>query len=173
MVNVRGIARLGTLAVGLGLGAAWAHTPVASADSSTDLFSWLAGPDLGDLSAAALPAAPTLDLAISFDGFSLFHEGTATAATTTGEFALAIASGAGSDANATGGIFDSAIALDGGGALANKGAEFDSAFADGPNSTADAGMNGTGDFAFADGAHSTAEAGTGNLDSATVVGTNG
>src|SRR5271163_4791131 len=154
MVNVRGIARLGTLAVGLGLGAAWAHTPVASADSSTDLFSWPAGPDLGDLSAAALPAAPTLDLAISFDGVSLFQEGSATAATKTGEFALAIASGAGSDAN-------------------NNGAEFDSAFAVGANSTADAGILGTGDFAFADGANSTATAGDGYFDAATIVGANG
>jgi len=157
----------GLLAVGLGIGAALSATPgVASADPSTD---WLSSID--GLLGGAVPAAPSsLDIAISFDGFSLFQEGSATAATKTGEFALAIASGAGSDANATGGIFDSAIALDGGGALANKGAEFDSAFADGPNSTADAGMNGTGDFAFADGAHSTAEAGTGNLDSATVVG---
>jgi len=42
MVNVGGIARLGMLAVGLGVGAAWAHTPVASAHSSTD---WLSSID--------------------------------------------------------------------------------------------------------------------------------
>ena len=34
--DVQGMARLGVLAVGLGIGAAWAHTPVASADSSSD-----------------------------------------------------------------------------------------------------------------------------------------
>jgi hypothetical protein len=45
MVNARGVARLGILAVGLGIGAAVASSPViASADSSTD---WLSG--LGDL----------------------------------------------------------------------------------------------------------------------------
>ena len=38
MVNSRGIARLGMLAVGLGIGAAWAHPPVASADTSGDLL---------------------------------------------------------------------------------------------------------------------------------------
>src|SRR5271169_3880264 len=107
-----GTAAGGLLAVGLGIGAALAATPgVASADTlATDPLSWLAGPDLGDLSAAALPAAPTLDLAISFDGFSLFQEGSATATTTTGEFGLAIASGANSDATATGGLFDTAFA---------------------------------------------------------------
>ena len=42
MVNTRGAARLGMLAVGLGVGAAMAHSPVASADSSTD---WLSSID--------------------------------------------------------------------------------------------------------------------------------
>jgi hypothetical protein len=42
MVNTRGVARLGMLAVGLGIGAMWAHTPVAAADSSTD---WLTSID--------------------------------------------------------------------------------------------------------------------------------
>jgi hypothetical protein len=37
MVNTRGFARLGMLAVGLGIGAMWAHTPVAAADSSNGL----------------------------------------------------------------------------------------------------------------------------------------
>jgi hypothetical protein len=35
MVNIRGFARLGTIAMGLGIGAAVAHSPVASADIST------------------------------------------------------------------------------------------------------------------------------------------
>src|SRR5580693_4921613 len=70
MVNTRGLARLGVLTVGLGIGAAWAHTPVASADTSTDLLSsidsLLGG---GGLSALSDPSG--LNLAISFDGQSL------------------------------------------------------------------------------------------------------
>jgi hypothetical protein len=54
MVNVHGMARLGVLAVGLGIGAAWAQTPVASADASGD---WLSSID-GLLSGAS-PAAAT------------------------------------------------------------------------------------------------------------------
>lgn len=42
MVNTRGFARLGMLAVGLGIGAMWAHTSVAAAASSTD---WLTSID--------------------------------------------------------------------------------------------------------------------------------
>ena len=81
MVNTRGIARLGMLAVGLGIGAAVAHTPVASADSFTD---WLSSIDslLGGAVPALSSSAP--DLAISFDGYSLVSEGTATATTSLG-----------------------------------------------------------------------------------------
>jgi hypothetical protein len=107
MVNTRGIARLGMLAVGLGIGAAVAHTPVASADSTTDPFSWLAG--LGDLT--ALPAQSSgLDLAISFDGISLFQEGNATAITVAGQYGFAIADGDDAIATADGGIGDYASA---------------------------------------------------------------
>ena len=74
MVDTRGFARLGMLAVGLGVGAAMAHSPVASADSSTD---WLSSIDTL-LSGGALPAPSSgLDLAISFDGYSLVQDGSA------------------------------------------------------------------------------------------------
>ncbi|MGA8328786.1 MAG: hypothetical protein WB777_05770, partial [Mycobacterium sp.] len=66
MMNARGIARLGVLAVGLGIGTAVASTPgIASADSSTDWLSNVSG-------AAAVPVIPTpdLNLAISVDGYS-------------------------------------------------------------------------------------------------------
>jgi hypothetical protein len=90
MVGTRGFARLGMLAVGLGVGAAMAHSPVASADSSGD---WLSSID-SLLTGGALPAPATsgLDLAISFDGTSLFQEGTATADSgTPGDYDFAIA----------------------------------------------------------------------------------
>jgi hypothetical protein len=75
MVNTRGFARLGVLAVGLGIGAAWAHTPVAAADSSSD---WLSSID--GLLSGALPAADPsgLNLTISFDGMSIVQDGNAT-----------------------------------------------------------------------------------------------
>jgi hypothetical protein len=60
-------------------GSAVAHTPVASADSSTDPFSWLGG-----LDSPAAASTPDLNLAISFDGMSLVHDGNATATTPPG-----------------------------------------------------------------------------------------
>ena len=69
--DVQGMARLGVLAVGLGIGAAWARTPVASADSSSD---WSSTIDSLLSGASPAPATP-LDLAISFDGYSLVHDG--------------------------------------------------------------------------------------------------
>jgi hypothetical protein len=139
-MNSRGMARLGVLAVGLGIGVAWAHTPVASADSSTD---WLSSID-SLLSGGALPAPATgLDLAISFDGFPLVSDGNATAETTLGDFGLAIADGDGAIANATGGTGDTAIA-EGTNAIANAyGGIGDSALAHGTNAYANAG-GGTG-----------------------------
>jgi hypothetical protein len=135
MGNVRGIARLGTLAVGLGLGAAWAHTPVASADSSTD---WLSSID-SLLGGSALPAPSSgLDLAISFDGYSLFQDGSATADTTTGDYSLAIAVGEGAGAYAYG----------------TEG----SAYADGIDADAIS-AGGTGDMADAEGTEAVAWAG--------------
>ena len=77
MVNVRNFAALGMLAVGLGVGSGAAFSPgIASADPSAFDFN---------------------DIAISFDGYSLFNTGTATADSGThGEFNFAFADGAGS-----------------------------------------------------------------------------
>ena len=107
MVNTRGFARLGMLAVGLGIGAAWAHTPVAAADSSSD---WLSSID--GLLSGALPAADPsgLNLAISFDGMSLVQDGNATATTASGEYGLAIAYGDGAAPTAEGGTGNYALA---------------------------------------------------------------
>ena len=120
MVNTRGIARLGMLAVGLGVGAAVAHTPVASADTSSD---WLSSIEslLSGAVPAADPAAVT-DFQISFNGTDLFSTvgNEATATTVAGQFGLAIAFGDGATANAEGGIGNYALA-DGTNALANAG----------------------------------------------------
>ena len=151
MVNTRGFARLGMLAVGLGIGAAVASTPgIASADTpAIDPFSWLAGLDPGDLSAAALPAASPFDLDISVDGFTLLDLGTgATATSGTGD--IAIAYGANSSATAEGGFGDYALAdsTGSGGATAVAGDDittgatgnnFDSASASGIDNVAIAG----------------------------------
>ena len=118
MVNTRRLARMGLLAVGLGTGAALAQSPVASADSSD----WLSSID-SLLGGSALPAPSSgLDLAISFDGYSLVHEGNATAYTTVGEDGLAIAEGSGAYAYAGGGTGDYALA-DGTNAFALAGGE--------------------------------------------------
>ena len=114
MVNARAIARLGTLAVGLGIGVAVASTPgVAVADSSAD---WLG--DLFGGVALPAPAVPDLDLAISIDGYSLVSEGTASADSGSGD--IAIAYGDGAYASAEGGNGDFALA-DGSDALARSG----------------------------------------------------
>jgi hypothetical protein len=134
MVSTRGVARLGMLAVGLGLGAAVAHSPVASADSSSD---WLSSVD--SLLSGAVPApASGTDLAISFDGMTLVSDGTALAQTTPGEYSLAIAYGDGAyaGANGTGGA----------------------AYAVGSNADAFSG-GGSGDVAEAYGTYATAAAG--------------
>jgi hypothetical protein len=104
MMDAHGIARLGVLAVGFGIGAAVASSPgIASADASTDWLSDLFG-------ASAVPVIPTpdLNLAISVDGYSLLQDGTATATSGTGDFA--IASGDGAEASALGGFGDVADA---------------------------------------------------------------
>jgi hypothetical protein len=140
MVNVHGVARLGILAVGLGIGAAWAQTPVASADSSTD---WLSSIDSLLSGASPAPATP-LDLDISFDGYTIYSGGgSAEAITTTGDYSLAIAYGADAYA-ATGGTGDVAVA-DGSGALAwAVGGTGDVAEAVGTNADAWAGAFGEG-----------------------------
>ena len=95
------MARLGILAVGIGIGGAVASMPgIAAADSSSD---WLSLVD-GFFSGGALSAAdstPALNLAISFDGMSLFQDGTAHAYSgSNGD--IAIENGAGSTAYAFG-----------------------------------------------------------------------
>jgi hypothetical protein len=186
MMNTRGIARLGILAVGLGIGAAAAYTPVASADSSTD---WLSSVD-SLLGAAAVPVVPSaLDYQISIDGYDLFPTAGNTATATSGMGDMAIAFGSGSDAVAEGGFGDFASA-DGPGGLAIAGDEvagatgnnFDVASATGNGSNAVAGNpvgqfpDATGssfDFASTDGANSDALAGfNGSGDSASAIGQN-
>jgi hypothetical protein len=159
MVNARGLGRLGILAVGWGIGAAVSHSPVASADSPTD---WLSSIDTL-LSGEALPAPATsgLNLAISFDGYSLISDGSASATTQSGDFGLAIAYGANSDATAAGGYGDYALA-DGNGAGAFSGADggsgnnFDSAIDIGSGASND-------DYV---------EAGSGSYDNAIQIGNN-
>src|SRR5271169_3880785 len=95
------------LAVGLGVGAAWAHMPVASADASSD---WLSSAD--SLFSGASPAASPADFQISFNGMDLFSTvgNEATATTVAGQFGLAIAFGDGASATAEGGTGDYALA---------------------------------------------------------------
>jgi hypothetical protein len=149
MVNVHGVARLGVLAVGLGIGTGWAHAPLASADSSSD---WLSSIDSLLSGASPAPATP-LDLSISFDGYSIYNGGgSAEADTNTGDYSLAIAYGdnATAIAGSTGGV----------------------AVADGADAYAGAGTLGTGDVAVADGSGALAWAAGGNGDVAEAVGTN-
>src|ERR1700722_17337889 len=83
MVNSRGVARLGMLAVGLGIGAAVASTPgVARAD----------------------------DFQISIDGMDLFSTVGNTATAFSGSGDIAIAFGDGASASAVGGTGDFALA---------------------------------------------------------------
>jgi hypothetical protein len=140
MVNARGIARLGTLAVGLGIGAAWAHMPVASADTSSD---WLSAVDslFSGAVPAADPAAET-DFQISFNGTDLFPTAgnEATATTVAGQFGLAIAFGDGAKAVAEGGTGNYALA-DGTDALALAGSTATGATTSSYDSAIDIGNN--------------------------------
>ena len=177
MVNSRSIARLGTLAVGLGIGAAWAHTPAAQADTSNDLLSSI--DSLLSGVPAADPAAVT-DFQISFNGTDLFPTlgNEATATTVAGQFGLAIAFGDGASATAQGGIGDYALA-DGTNALANAGSltsgatgfNFDSAIDIGNNAT---GVGGVADGAYAGGASliGGTDSGASSNDSAIDIGNN-
>jgi hypothetical protein len=119
------------LAAGLGIG-------VASATPSTDPYSWT-DQLIAGLSA---PAATTsaVDMQVSIDGTDLFPTAgnTATATSDMGDIAIAIGNGA--DASAINGLGDFA-------------------FADGANSTAEAGYGGAFDSAVVFGANSSAEAG--------------
>ena len=79
---------------------------MASADSSSD---WWSSID-SLLGGSALPAPSSgLDLAISFDGYSLVQEGSAVAYSTAGDYGLAISNGDGAYADADG-LGDSAFA---------------------------------------------------------------
>jgi hypothetical protein len=175
MVNVHGMARLGVLAVGLGIGAAWAQTPVASADSSSDLLSSIDG-----LVSGAVPAPATpIDLFISFDGYTIYDGGgSATAETTPGEYGLAIAYGDDSYASATGGTGDyalaggtNALAL-AGGESTDTGANYDTAIDIGNN--ADPGTySGFANGAYAGNGDLTGGgSGTGSGDTAIDIGNN-
>jgi hypothetical protein len=141
MLRSRGLGWLGLLAVGLTIGAALASTPgVASADSSSDPFSWIGGMDLGDLSVPAQTTA--LDIQVSIDGFDLFptagNTATATSATDLRDIAIAIGNGANAEA------FDGFAFADGASSSATAGPGFiflgsNTAIVIGANSTADAG----------------------------------
>jgi hypothetical protein len=146
MGNSQGFSRLGMLALGLGVGAAIAHSPgTAAADSSTN---WLSSTDA--LLVGGLPAQSSgLDLAISFNGMSLVSDGTAIANSgTAGDYDLAIAYGDNATAFANGGSDNSALAI-------------------GPDASAVA-TNGNYDSATA--VNGIASAGYGNHDAALAIG---
>jgi hypothetical protein len=147
----------------------------ASVDGLTGTAAALGTADIAPVS------APVLNVAISFDGMTLFQEGDAAATSGTGD--LAIALGAGSDALATVGNFDSATVVgtdsssvteNGNGDLAsvvNTGSTEDVAFAGGTDpsflsSNDIASVLGTDSSAFAGGDSSA----VGNFDLAAVFG---
>jgi len=173
VVKVRRLSRLGLLALGLSVGAAVASSAgMALADSSTD---WLAAVDslLGGL---ALPAAGSgANVAVSFDGYSLLQEGTATAHTATGEYGLAIAEGSGAYAYAGGGIGDlaeaegtNALAIAGGNP-GDTGGDYDTAIDIGNN---DRPSTGAADGAYAGNGDLGGGSGTGAHDTAIDIGNN-
>jgi hypothetical protein len=160
MVRMRAIARLGVLAAGLGIGGAIASIAgTAAADSSTD---WLSSIDTL-LSGGAVSAADTsaLNLAISFDGATLFQEGSAEAYTGS-DGDIAIANGVDTTATATG--TDDYATVDGTDASATAGgagSSDDTAFVYGDDSTATAGgTDGTFDGSVIFGNDDVADAGS-------------
>lgn len=188
MKSTRALAGLGMMAVGLGIGGAVVSMPgIAAADSS---FDWLSAVD-SFMSGGALSAAdttPALNLAMSFDGMSLFQAGTAHAYSgANGD--IAIANGAGANAYAYGtdnyasvdGVGSTAVAGGSNAALAGSSAD-NTAFVFGDNSYGWAGTTsaanpgsfnyavifGDGDKAFAGGN----AAGAGSYDGAYVEGNN-
>ena len=174
MVTARGIGRLGVMAAGLGLGAAVAAMASTPAVASADVVDF--DPN---------------NFALSIDGISLIHEGTATATSSFGN--IAIADGAGSDASATDGYLDLASAY-GADSSAQVGlGDLDAGFANGANSTVFSGgyvdtpgyldlasangscgvasaTEGWFDQAVENGNSSTAASGVGNGDFASVFG---
>jgi hypothetical protein len=185
MKSTRALARLGLLAVGLGVGAAFASMPAtASADTSSD---WLSAVD--SFLSGAVPAAdttPALNMAISMDGVPLFQSGDAYAASGT-DGDIAIANGAGSSAYAFG--TNDYASVDGTGSTAvaggynaaqASGSADDTAFAYGNNDLSIAGGDGashpgTFDYAVIFGNDNTAlsggnASGGGSYDGAYVEG---
>jgi hypothetical protein len=145
MMNVRGLGRLGMLAVGLGIGVAVASSPgIASADPVTFDFN---------------------DIAISFDGYSLFSEGSADADSgSVGDYNFAFADGADSYASATDGAHNTAIDI-GSNNDVNDGARA------GLDSTAYGGY-GSNDLAFVLGNNSSASAGGVDVPGTNYLGDN-
>jgi hypothetical protein len=183
MKNTRALARLGMLALGLALGGGLGSIPAtASADSSD----WLAGID-GSLVDLATPADsldslfPDLDVAISFNGMSLFQDGSATASSgTIGSNDFAIAYGANSSATVTGsGSYAVVYGSDSHVTAGGEGASGNSAFVLGDDSSAVAGgANSSGNAAAVYGLDSHAVAGgvgdnPGNMNIAAVLGDHG
>ncbi len=180
MKRTRALARLGMFAMGLAIGGALTSIPgTASADSSD----WLAAID-GSLAGLATPADslfPDLNVAISFNGMSLFQDGSATASSgTIGSNDFAIAYGANSSATATGsGNYAAVYGSDSHAMAGGDGASSNSAFVLGDNSSAAAGGAGSsGNVAAVYGLDSHATAGgdgdnPGNLNIAGVVGDHG
>jgi hypothetical protein len=155
----------------IGMATALAAAPgTASADPSAPLVPDVAAAadGLAGVPALAAPAVdPSLNLAISFDGMTLFQEGTASATSGTGDLAIAV--GADSSATATGGLFDSAFAS-GTDAGATADGTLDTATAIGTGGDASAGGSGNLDSATAIGPEEEAFVSGGYLDSATAVG---
>lgn len=193
MMKARGIARLGLLAVGLGIGAAFASMPgIASADNtSTDPFSLIGAINPGGPDIPAASSAP-LNLAISINGKDLYTHGTAVAESGKGDFAIAsgdssfacagcsdspgthdfaYAHGANTSADSGFGNFDTAIANHGGFDAAAGAGNFDTAIANGANAFANAGGalgTSTGNFDFADAVGANAKALAGAINSTTI-----
>jgi hypothetical protein len=177
--GTRAAARLGLLALGLGIGSALASMPgTAAADSSSD---WLSAVD-SFLSGTVGPAASDasgLNLAISFDGKELIQDGTASASTgSNGDFAIAY--GAGSSASAVGTDNYAAVYGDNSSAMAGGvGSSTNSAVVLGDDSSAVAGgADSSGNAAFVYGEGSAATSGgygdtPGDQDIAGVVGDHG
>jgi hypothetical protein len=192
MRSTRALARLGILAVGFGIAGAVASTPGIAAADSSDLLSAVDG-SLGGLAAPADSLSslfpdlnlgslfPDVNVAISYNGASLFQDGSASASSgTVGSDDFAIAYGANSTATATGSGSYAAVYGDDSSAVAGgTGSSSDSAFVLGDGSSATAGgLNSSSNVAlsYGDGSNSFAggygdNPGTQNI--AAVVGDHG
>jgi len=169
MSHAKAIGRLGLLAVGLCIGAAVAATPgIATADSTgVDAAAF----DPSALIADPAPAVSGLNLAISIDGYTLLHEGSATAYSGTDDIAIAYGSDAIASANVGTGDYSFADGTD---AQAYSGIGNDnSATALGSDSYASVG-SGDGNTGFADGTDTQVTAGgepnLGTVDTVEVAG---